>query len=170
MKRGLFVTFEGGEGAGKSTAIAAAGEALARHGIAYRLTREPGGTPLGEALRTLVLDAARTGTCREAEVLMMFAARAQHVVETIEPALAAGQWVLSDRFADGGPENGIERRGGLTMPATLLDFTGPEPREIAIAKPGMAPPANAPAADAGTQPAAPSPPPSTSPSPQGVAS
>ena len=100
MKRGLFVTFEGGEGAGKSTAIAAAGEVLARHGIEFRLTREPGGTHLGEALRTLVLDAARGGTCSEAEVLMMFASRAQHVVEVIEPALATGQWVISDRFTD----------------------------------------------------------------------
>ncbi|HET7844006.1 MAG TPA: dTMP kinase [Xanthomonadales bacterium] len=100
MKRGLFVTFEGGEGAGKSTAIAAAGEVLARHGIQYRLTREPGGTPLGEALRSLVLDPANSGTCREAEVLMMCAARAQHVVDVISPALASGLWVLSDRFAD----------------------------------------------------------------------
>ena len=100
MKRGLFVTFEGGEGAGKSTAIAAAGDVLARHGIAYRLTREPGGTHLGEALRALALDPARSGTCREAEVLMMFAARAQHVVEAIEPALASGTWVMSDRFTD----------------------------------------------------------------------
>ena len=100
MKRGLFVTFEGGEGAGKSTAIAAAGEVLARHGIRYRATREPGGTPLGEALRALVLDPAHGGTCREAEVLMMFASRAQHIVEAIEPALAAGMWVVSDRFTD----------------------------------------------------------------------
>jgi len=100
MKRGRFITFEGGEGAGKSTAIAAAGEVLARHGIEFRLTREPGGTHLGEALRSLVLDAARDGTCREAEVLMMFASRAQHVVEVIEPALALGQWVISDRFTD----------------------------------------------------------------------
>jgi dTMP kinase len=100
MKRGLLVTFEGGEGAGKSTAIGAAGEVLARQGIEYRLTREPGGTQLGEALRALVLDPARSGTCREAEVLMMFASRAQHVVEAIEPALASGQWVLSDRFTD----------------------------------------------------------------------
>ncbi len=100
MTRGRFVTFEGGEGAGKSTAIAAAGQVLARHGVPYFLTREPGGTPLGEALRALVLDPSRGTTCREAEVLMMFAARAQHVVEAIEPALAAGTWVLSDRFTD----------------------------------------------------------------------
>jgi dTMP kinase len=100
IRRGLFISFEGGEGAGKSTVMSAAGIVLAQAGIAHRVTREPGGSALGEALRALVLDPRHAGTCREAEVLMMFAARAQHVVETIEPALAAGQWVVSDRFTD----------------------------------------------------------------------
>jgi dTMP kinase len=100
MRPGLFITFEGGEGAGKSTAIGAASALLARLGVRHRVTREPGGTPLGEALRKLALDPRYAGTCAEAEVLMMFAARAQHVVETIRPALAAGEWVVSDRFTD----------------------------------------------------------------------
>lgn len=100
MRRGLFVTFEGGEGAGKSSVIAAARDALERRGIAHRLTREPGGTPLAEALRALVLEPMHRGLCREAEVLMMFAARAQHVVEVIRPSLEAGTWVLSDRYTD----------------------------------------------------------------------
>jgi CheY-like chemotaxis protein len=93
-------------------------------------------------------------------------ARIERSVLAPKPFIVAPGYIGPDRrFADGGPENGIERRGGLTMPATLIDFTGPEPREIAIAKPGMAPPASAPAADAGTQPAAPPSPPSPSPSP-----
>jgi dTMP kinase len=99
MMPGWFVSFEGGEGAGKSTVMAAAGALLARLGVAHRVTREPGGTPLGEALRALVLD-PRFGTCAEAEVLMMFASRAQHVVETIRPTLASGEWILSDRYTD----------------------------------------------------------------------
>lgn len=99
-RRGLFISFEGGEGAGKSTVMGASANLLAQAGVAHRMTREPGGCPLGEALRALVLDPRHAGTCREAEVLMMFAARAQHVVETIEPALAGGQWVVSDRFTD----------------------------------------------------------------------
>jgi dTMP kinase len=97
---GRFVTFEGGEGAGKSTVINAAGSLLHRHGIPHRVTREPGGTRLGDELRRLVLDPRNDGMCAEAEVLMMFASRAQHVVETIRPALYAGEWVISDRFAD----------------------------------------------------------------------
>lgn len=98
--RGRFITLEGIEGAGKSTLAGALRAHLEAEGRVVRVTREPGGTPLGEALRALVLDPSRGTTCREAEVLMMFAARAQHVVEAIEPALAAGTWVLSDRFTD----------------------------------------------------------------------
>jgi dTMP kinase len=97
---GRFITFEGGEGAGKSTVIGAANALLQRLGIRHRVTREPGGTPLGDALRQIVLDPRNDGMCAEAEVLIMFASRAQHVVETIRPALFAGEWVISDRFAD----------------------------------------------------------------------
>lgn len=97
---GRLVTLEGGEGAGKSTVLAAVEARLAAHGLDVLVTREPGGTPLGEALRALVLDPALAGLCAESELLLMFAARAQHVREVIEPALAAGRWVLSDRYTD----------------------------------------------------------------------
>jgi dTMP kinase len=117
-RRGLFISFEGGEGAGKSTVMTAAGALLAQAGLSHRVTREPGGSPLGEALRALVLDPRHAGTCREAEVLMMFAARAQHVVETIEPALASGQWVVSDRFTDA---SFAYQGGGRGIPAAVLE-------------------------------------------------
>ena len=117
-RRGLFISFEGGEGAGKSTVMTAAGSLLAQAGLSHRVTREPGGCPLAEALRALVLDPRHAGTCREAEVLMMFAARAQHVVETIEPALAAGHWVVSDRFTDA---SFAYQGGGRGIPAAILE-------------------------------------------------
>ena len=97
---GRLITLEGGEGAGKSTALDAVRERLERRGIAVVVTREPGGTVLGEAVRALVLDPARRDLCAESELLLMFAARAQLVRELIRPALAAGQWVVSDRFTD----------------------------------------------------------------------
>lgn len=94
------LTIEGGEGAGKSTVLAAVRERLEHHGIDVDVTREPGGTAFGEAVRALVLDPARHGICAESELLLMFAARAQLVRERIQPALAAGRWVLSDRYTD----------------------------------------------------------------------
>ena len=100
MSRGRLVTLEGGEGAGKSTVLAAVRERLAMHGFDVVVTREPGGTALGEAVRALVLDPAHAGIAPESELLLMFATRAQLVHEVIEPALRAGQWVLCDRFAD----------------------------------------------------------------------
>ena len=98
--RGRLITLEGGEGAGKSTVLAAVRECLESHRIEVVVTREPGGTPLGEAVRRLVLDPAHAGVCAESELLLMFAARAQLVRETVEPALSAGRWVLSDRYTD----------------------------------------------------------------------
>lgn len=97
---GRLITLEGGEGAGKSTAMDAVRERLAARGIDVVVTREPGGTVLGEAVRDLVLDPARRDLCAESELLLMFASRAQLVRELIRPALDAGQWVLSDRFTD----------------------------------------------------------------------
>jgi len=97
---GKLVTLEGGEGAGKSTVLEAVRARLAGHGIDVVVTREPGGTPFGEAVRALVLDPARGNLCAESELLLMFAARAQLVREVVQPALAAGRWVLSDRFTD----------------------------------------------------------------------
>ena len=97
---GRLITLEGGEGAGKSTVLAAVRDRLEQHGIDVDVTREPGGTAFGEAVRALVLDPARHGVCAESELLLMFAARAQLVRERIQPALAAGRWVLSDRYTD----------------------------------------------------------------------
>jgi dTMP kinase len=97
---GRLITLEGGEGAGKSTVLAAVRERLVQHGLDVVVTREPGGTALGEAVRAIVLDPARPELCAESELLLMFAARAQLVREVILPALEAGRWVLSDRFTD----------------------------------------------------------------------
>ncbi|WP_114241274.1 dTMP kinase [Dyella sp. C9] len=100
LSRGKFITLEGGEGAGKSTLLAGLQQYLVDQGVSLVQTREPGGTPLGEAVRAIVLDPAQRGMCAEAELLLMFASRAQLVRECIEPALAAGKWVLCDRFTD----------------------------------------------------------------------
>ena len=96
-ERGRFVTFEGIDGSGKSTHIDAVAATLRARGVTPVLTREPGGTPLGESLRDLVLNQQMT---RETETMLMFAARAEHLAKIIRPALAAGQWVLCDRFTD----------------------------------------------------------------------
>lgn len=95
-----FVTLEGGEGAGKSTALAALREFLLARGHEVVSTREPGGTPLAEQIRGLLLDASHEPPAAETELLLMFAARAQHVREVVLPALARGAWVISDRFTD----------------------------------------------------------------------
>ena len=100
IERGKFITLEGGEGVGKSTNLAFLQARLLDAGIDVRVTREPGGTPLGEAIRSLLLNEGPTAPSALAEVLLVFAARAQHIQEVIEPALAAGRWVLCDRFTD----------------------------------------------------------------------
>lgn len=100
MKRGRFISIEGGEGAGKSTSIAFIEEFLANKGIELVSTREPGGTKLAEKIRALLLDHHDEQVDPYAELLLMFAARRQHVTQVIEPAIAAGKWVLSDRFTD----------------------------------------------------------------------
>lgn len=97
---GRLITLEGGEGAGKSTLLAGLREHLDRGGQDVLYTREPGGTPVGEAIRALVLEPAHRGIAVETELLLMFAARAQLVREVIKPALGAGRWVLCDRFTD----------------------------------------------------------------------
>lgn len=99
MTRGKFVTLEGGEGAGKSLNLQYVRDMLGARGIPVRVTREPGGTSLGEELRELLLKPGRT-IVAEAELLLLFAARAQHVQELIRPTLEAGVWVLCDRYAD----------------------------------------------------------------------
>lgn len=98
MTRSRFITLEGGEGVGKSTQLNALAEALRARGIEVVTTREPGGSPGAEAIRSLLLH-DRDWT-PEAEALLFAAARADHVARTIRPALAEGKWVLSDRFVD----------------------------------------------------------------------
>ena len=96
---GLFLTLEGIDGAGKSTHVDFIRDWLTARGIDVVVTREPGGTPLGEALRALLLD-VKSDISLDTETLLMFAARQAHVDAVIRPALAAGRWVLSDRFTD----------------------------------------------------------------------
>lgn len=98
--RGRFIAFEGGEGAGKSTQAKLLGAALANRGIVCVITREPGGTPGAEAIRSLLLDPALPQWDPAAEALLFAAARSDHVAHLIEPALAAGRWVICDRFID----------------------------------------------------------------------
>ncbi|PTQ78040.1 thymidylate kinase [Nitrosomonas oligotropha] len=99
MKQGKFITLEGIDGAGKSTQLAWIVELLQRAGLQAVVTREPGGTELGERLRTVLLDKSMTMHA-ETEALLMFAARREHLDKVILPALAQGQWVISDRFTD----------------------------------------------------------------------
>ena len=97
---GRFITIEGSEGAGKTTQLVFMRDFLERRGYPVTLTREPGGTGLGEELRALLLDHRDDGMALTTETLLMFAARAEHLERVIRPALAAGQWVLCDRFTD----------------------------------------------------------------------
>ena len=100
MNKGRFISIEGGEGAGKSTSVAFIEEFLQGQGIDLVSTREPGGTHLSEQLRQLLLSHHDENIDPYAELLMIFAARRQHVAQVIQPALAAGKWVLCDRFTD----------------------------------------------------------------------
>ncbi len=97
---GRFITVEGIEGAGKSTQLVAIRECLQSAGCPVVMTREPGGTALGEEIRGLLLAHRDGGLAPETEALLMFAARAEHLRQVIRPALAAGQWVICDRFTD----------------------------------------------------------------------
>lgn len=97
MARGKFITFEGVDGAGKSTHIADFADALRARGLQVVTTREPGGTPLGEKLRELLLHETMH---LETEALLMFASRREHIAQVIEPALLRGDWIISDRFTD----------------------------------------------------------------------
>lgn len=139
--RGVFITFEGGEGSGKSTQIRALTRRLEAAGVAVRALREPGGTAAGEAIRAILLDPANSGLDPRAELLLYEAARAQLVAEVIEPALAAGEVVVCDRFYDSttayqGYARGLDLEevtrlnhvatGGLEPDATVVLDIGPE--------------------------------------------
>jgi dTMP kinase len=100
MAHGLFITLEGIEGAGKSTVARSVCDWLGRHSIRATSTREPGGTPLAERVRQIVLDRGNERLCAATETLLMFAARGIHLENLIRPVLARGEWVVCDRFTD----------------------------------------------------------------------
>jgi dTMP kinase len=116
--RGRFITFEGGEGAGKSTQIARAAEWLRARGVEVVLTREPGGTPRAERLRTLLLECDAEPMPPSCELLLMFAARATHLDNLVRPAVARGAWVLCDRFTDA---TYAYQGGGRGLPKAQID-------------------------------------------------
>lgn len=100
MTRGRFITLEGIEGAGKSTQLPAVAAALEARGLQVLITREPGGPPVAERIRTVLLDPDCQGMADDTELLLMFAARAEHLARRIRPALESGTWVVCDRFTD----------------------------------------------------------------------
>lgn len=100
MKPGRFITLEGGEGVGKSTNLAFIQQLLAERQIPFILTREPGGTAIAERIRAILLERQEESLSEHAELLLVFAARAQHIRQVILPALQQGRWVVCDRFTD----------------------------------------------------------------------
>ena len=125
------VTLEGGEGAGKTTVLHALRDTLAATGADVVCTREPGGTPLAERIRELLLDPNHEPASPQAELLLMFASRAQHVRETILPALKRGAWVLCDRFTD---SSYAYQGGGRGLDAALIATLE---REVVGIRPGL---------------------------------
>ncbi len=119
MMRGKFITLEGCEGMGKTTNMAFIKGHLEQHNIPVVVTREPGGTPLAEKIRHLLLDTESEVVSEQAELLLIFAARAQHIKHVIEPALAQGNWVLSDRFTDA---TYAYQGGGRNMKVSTIEW------------------------------------------------
>jgi dTMP kinase len=115
--RGQFITFEGGEGAGKSTQVRILAERLSAAGIEVVATREPGGSPGAEAIRALLVTGDPDRWSAVSETLLMYAARRDHIERTIRPALERGAWVISDRFADS--SRAYQGAGGGVSPALL---------------------------------------------------
>jgi dTMP kinase len=131
MNRGLFITLEGGEGAGKSTAARFIADWFSARGREVVSTREPGGSPLAEAIRQVVLADWPEGVPADTELLLMFAARAAHLSATIRPALARGAVVVSDRFVDAswayqGAGRGIADARIAALEADVLGATRPD--------------------------------------------
>jgi dTMP kinase len=145
---GRFITLEGIEGVGKTTQVARLSTALAARGIGHVVTREPGGTPLAERIREVVLTARGESMPPTAELLLMFAARAVHLANHVEPQLRAGQWVICDRFTDAtyayqGGGRGLRKdhirelesmvQGALRPDLTIL-LDAPVPKALARAR------------------------------------
>ena len=128
-----FISLEGGEGAGKTTVMAALRDALVASGERVLATREPGGTPLAESIRALLLgtDATDEPVEAETELLLMFAARVQHVRQVVQPALDRGDWVISDRFTD---SSHAYQGGGRGLASSLI--AGLE-RDVVGIRPGL---------------------------------
>jgi dTMP kinase len=114
MPSGRFITFEGGEGSGKTTQARLLAESLKQAGFSPVLTREPGGSPFAEQVRSLILDPEIAPHSALSEALLFYAARADHIEKVIRPALVAGQWVISDRFSDSTRVYQVEA-GGLPL-------------------------------------------------------
>lgn len=126
--KGKFITFEGIDGAGKSSHVEWLAEVLRQRGHVVHVTREPGGTPLGEKLRELLLSEPMH---LETEALLMFAARREHLARLIEPALARGEWVVCDRFSDAtyayqGGGRGLDRAKFLALEHWVHDHLQPD--------------------------------------------
>jgi dTMP kinase len=128
-----FISLEGGEGAGKTTVMGALRDALQASGADVLATREPGGTPLAESIRALLLgtDAGGEPVAAETELLLMFAARVQHVRQVVLPALQRGQWVISDRFTD---SSFAYQGGGRGLPSALIAALE---RDVVGLRPGL---------------------------------
>jgi len=140
--RGVFITFEGGEGSGKSTQLQVLARRLQAAGLPVRALREPGGTRAGEAIRELLLDPASAGLDARAELLLYEAARAQLVAEVIEPALSAGEVVLCDRFFDSttayqGYARGLPVAEVVALHATATDGLVPDRTLVFDLDPGV---------------------------------
>lgn len=116
---GFFMTIEGSEGVGKTSMLKAIVQLLHEQSITHWVTREPGGTPVAEKLRNVLLQAHDEPLTLETELLLLFAARAQHIAHGIRPALAEGKWVISDRFTDA---SYAYQAGGRGMPATHIGW------------------------------------------------
>jgi len=141
--RGRFITFEGGEGCGKSTQVRRLAAELESRGIRVVLTREPGGTPLAEKVRGLLKDEMDDPPCDRAELLLFLAARAQLVRQVIRPALESGAWVLSDRFSDStvayqGHGRGLDIGLIRTANAFACDGLGPDLTLLLDVEPAVA--------------------------------
>lgn len=131
MNAGKFITFEGGEGGGKSTQVKRLADGLRNAGIEVVQTREPGGAPGAEEIRKLLVTGAVDRWRPETEMLLNYAARVEHVAQTIRPALASGKWVISDRFHDStvayqGYGHGLAPEKIVALHRLLLDDFGPD--------------------------------------------